>query len=183
MPLPCKPAVVSSKALQDRHWYTFFAWCWQSYRERCPKAIQTYVYKGGKMPLPGKPIVVSSRALQNCIGTLSLLDAGRVTEKAWQKLDKSCSNLWLLGRVRTETNQNKICFGCVLVCFGVSNLYQNNWNKQNCFKTNRNNPKFSKKYQNKLSIKLFRLVFCLFRFNQNMETLCFGIEAKQPKHS
>ncbi len=28
-----------------------------------------------------------------------------------------------------------------------------------------------------LSIKLFRLVFCLFRFNRNIETLCFGIEA------
>jgi|688.fasta_scaffold2729532_1 hypothetical protein len=25
------------------------------------------------------------------------------------------------------------------------------------------------------------MVFCLFRFNQNVETLCFGIEAKQPK--
>ncbi len=64
--------------------------------------------------------------------------------------------------VRTKTNRNKICFGCVsvcfvkpeekkfrfvLVCFGVSNLYWNNWNKQNCFKTNRNNPKFSEKYQ------------------------------------
>ncbi len=28
-------------------------------------------------------------------------------------------------------------------------------------------------------IELFRLVFCLFRFNRNIETLCFGIEAKQ----
>ncbi len=28
-----------------------------------------------------------------------------------------------------------------------------------------------------LPIKLFRLVFCLFRFNRNIETLCFGIEA------
>ncbi len=32
-----------------------------------------------------------------------------------------------------------------------------------------------------LPIKLFQLVFCLFRFNRNIETLCFGIEAKQPK--
>jgi hypothetical protein len=40
-------------------------------------------------------------------------------------------------------------------------------------KTNRNNPKFSKKYQNMLFIKL--LVFCLFRFNRNIESLCFGI--------
>jgi hypothetical protein len=29
-----------------------------------------------------------------------------------------------------------------------------------------------------LPIKLFRSVFCLFRFNRNIETLCFGIEAK-----
>ncbi len=29
------------------------------------------------------------------------------------------------------------------VCFGVSNLYRNNRNKQNCFETNRNNPEFS----------------------------------------
>jgi hypothetical protein len=34
-----------------------------------------------------------------------------------------------------------------------------------------------------LSIKLFRLVFCLFRFNQHIETLCFGIEPKQPKQT
>ena len=32
-----------------------------------------------------------------------------------------------------------------------------------------------------LSIKLLPLVFCLFRFNRNSETLGFGIEAKQPK--
>jgi hypothetical protein len=30
---------------------------------------------------------------------------------------------------------------------------------------------------------LFRLVYCLFRFNRSMETLCFGIEAKQPKQT
>ncbi len=36
--------------------------------------------------------------------------------------------------------------------------------------TNRINPKFSKQYQNMLSIKLFRLVFCLFWFNRNIET-------------
>ena len=34
-----------------------------------------------------------------------------------------------------------------------------------------------------LPIKLFRLVFCLFRFNRNIETLCFGTEAKQPKQT
>ncbi len=34
-----------------------------------------------------------------------------------------------------------------------------------------------------LSIKLFQLVFSLFRFNRNIETLCFGIEPKQPKQT
>ncbi len=92
------------------------------------------------------------------------------------------------------SNQNKLkqdlfwlCFGLfcetkkkISVCFGISNLYRNNWNKQNCFEASRNNPKFSEKYLNMLSIKLFWLVFCLFRFNRNIETLCFGIEPKQP---
>ncbi len=44
-------------------------------------------------------------------------------------------------------------------------------------------PKFSEKYPNILSFKLFRLVFCLFRFYRNIENLCFGIEAKQPKQT
>jgi hypothetical protein len=30
-----------------------------------------------------------------------------------------------------------------------------------------------------LSIKLFQFVFSLFRFNRNIETLCFGLEPKQ----
>jgi hypothetical protein len=34
-----------------------------------------------------------------------------------------------------------------------------------------------------LYIKLFRLVFCLFRLNRNIEILCFGIEVKQPKQT
>jgi hypothetical protein len=33
------------------------------------------------------------------------------------------------------------------------------------------------------SFKLFGLVFCLFRFNRNIETLCFCIKAKQPKQT
>jgi hypothetical protein len=49
--------------------------------------------------------------------------------------------------------------------------------------TNRNNPKFSEKYPNMLSFELFGLVFCLLWFNRNIETLCFGIEAKQPKQT
>jgi hypothetical protein len=42
---------------------------------------------------------------------------------------------------------------------------------------------FLKKYQNMLSIKLFRLLFCLFWFYRNTETLCFGLELKQRKQT
>ncbi len=31
--------------------------------------------------------------------------------------------------------------------------------------------------------KLFGWVSCLFQSNRNIETLCFGIEAKQPKQT
>jgi hypothetical protein len=34
-----------------------------------------------------------------------------------------------------------------------------------------------------LSFKVFGWVICLFRFNRNIETLCFGIEAKQPNQN
>ncbi len=34
-----------------------------------------------------------------------------------------------------------------------------------------------------LSFKLFRLVFCLFRFIQRIKSCCFGKEAKQPKQT
>ncbi len=52
--------------------------------------------------------------------------------------------------------------------------YRSKTTETNCFETNRNNPKFSEKYQNMFSIKLFWLVFCLFQFNLNTETRCFG---------
>ncbi len=93
-------------------------------------------------------------------------------------------NIHQKNSVRTETKTNKICFCCVSVCF-VKPKTKNSglfW----CFETNetnRKNPKFSEKYQYLLSIKLFRLVFCLFRFNWNIETLCFGIKPKQPKQT
>jgi len=75
--------------------------------------------------------------------------------------------------------------------------YRSETTETNCLETNQNKPKqngtslnFLKKYKNILQIKLFRLVyclfrlvFCLFRFNGNIETLCLGIEAKQPKQT
>ncbi len=51
-------------------------------------------------------------------------------------------------------------FWFVSFFFGVSNLYRNNRNKQNCFVTNQNYPKFFEKYPNILSFKLFGWVFC-----------------------
>ncbi len=103
--------------------------------------------------------------------------------------------------VGTETNRNKICFGFVSVCFvkpktkkfslfqfvSVFRTYikttETNRTVSKQTKTNQNNPKFWEKYKKMLSIKLIRLVFCLFWFNQNIETLCFGIEPKQPKQT
>jgi hypothetical protein len=73
-----------------------------------------------------------------------------------------------------DSNRNKICFCCFM-------KPKTNRTVSKQTETNRHNPKSSEKYQNMLSINLFRLVFCLFRFNRNIETLCFGIEAKQPK--
>ncbi len=55
------------------------------------------------------------------------------------------------GSNRNKPKQDlfRVCFGLFRetqknfsVCFGVSNLYRNNRNKQNCFETNRNNPEF-----------------------------------------
>jgi hypothetical protein len=108
---------------------------------------------------------------------------GSNRNKPKQDLFRLCFGLFC------ETKNKKfrlvlVCFGLfqfVSVCFGVSNLYRNNQNKQNCFKTNRNNPKSSENYQNMLSIKLFRLFFCLFRFNRQNSLFCFGIDVRQPK--
>ncbi len=72
------------------------------------------------------------------------------------------------------------CFEPITKQLKQTNLFRN---KPKQTESNRNNPKFSEKYQNVLSFKLFRLVFCLFRFNRNIETLCFGIEPKQPKQT
>jgi hypothetical protein len=95
--------------------------------------------------------------------------------------------------LRTETNRNKICFGCVSVCFvkpktkyfglfrfvSVFRTYiETTETNKTVSKQTETNPKFSEKYHN-----MFRLVFCLFGFNRNIETLCFGIETKQPKQT
>ncbi len=80
-----------------------------------------------------------------------------------------------------ETKNKRFWFVLVFRTYIETTEANRNVSKQT--KTNRNNPKFSKKFQNMLFIKLFRLVFCLFRFNRNIESLCFGIEPKQPKQT
>jgi hypothetical protein len=87
--------------------------------------------------------------------------------------------------VRTKTRSDSVVFQFVSwnqkekisVCFGVSNLYRNNWNKQNRFETT---LKFMK------NTKICSLSNC-FGWSSvcfgSIETskLCFGIEAKQPE--
>jgi hypothetical protein len=121
-------------------------------------------------------------------------------------------NNQILFSVRTETNWNSICFVCFSVCFtkpknifsvcfGVSDRYRNNQNKQNFLKTNRKN--FQKKFggpphckffifcsnRNKPKLNLFRLFFgLLFRKTPKFFfPVCFGLfwcyrpVSKQPK--
>ncbi len=104
--------------------------------------------------------------------------------------------------IRTETSRNKICFGCVSVCFvkpktknfGLFLMFwtyiattETNRAVVKQTETNQNNPKFSEKYQNMLFIKfltvsvgpLFVLVQSkhrnfLFRYRtETTETNCF----------
>ncbi len=90
------------------------------------------------------------------------------------------------------SNLNKpICFSCVSVCFvkpktkdfGLFRCFKPLFKQlkqtglfRNKLKQTETHPKFPEKYQNMLSIKLCRSVFCLFLFNRNMESLYFGIE-------
>jgi hypothetical protein len=60
---------------------------------------------------------------------------------------------------------------------------ETNETNQNKAKNPRKTLNFLKKYPNMLHIKLFPLVFSLFRFNRNIENFSFGIEAKQPKQT
>ncbi len=74
--------------------------------------------------------------------------------------------------------KHSVCFGLFL-CFEPI-LKQRK--QTELFETNQNNPKFSEKYQNMFSIKMFWWS-SVFRLNRNIETLCFSIEVKQPKQT
>ncbi len=110
--------------------------------------------------------------------------------------------------VRPETNRNKICFGCVSVCFvkpittnfGLFRCFEpisKQLKKTELFRNKPKQPKkFSEKYQNMLSIKLFWLVGLLFvsvqsnhrnslfRYrSETTETNCFETNTNNPKFS
>ncbi len=83
--------------------------------------------------------------------------------------------------VRTETNRNSICFGWFSVsfakpkkffsvCFGVSDRYRNNQNKQNFLETNRKN--LQKMFSIRGSSK--PLFFFSVRTKTNRNSICFG---------
>ncbi len=105
--------------------------------------------------------------LDDGFSTLSLLPSSCTVIPEKRELPElGCPRNKIFGSNRNKPKQDlfRLCFGLfretknkkirfVSVCFGVSNLYRNNWNIQNCFERNRNNPKFSEKYQNMLSIK------------------------------
>ncbi len=73
--------------------------------------------------------------------------------RSYQTVRSRVSSKWTKKNFGSNRNKPKrdlfrVCFGLFRetnkekfsVCFGVSNLYRNNRNKQNCFETNRNNP-------------------------------------------
>ncbi len=94
-----------------------------------------------------------------------------------------------------DSNRNKPKQDLFRLCFGLFREIKNqNFGLFQCFEPISKQPKQTELFQNKPkqpyifwkipnlpSIKLFQLVFCLFQFNRNIETLCFGIEAKQLK--
>jgi hypothetical protein len=80
---------------------------------------------------------------------------------------------------QTETKNKKFLFVSVFRTYIETSETNRTILKQT--EINQNNPKFSEKYQNMLSIPTVLVGLCLFQFNRNIKTLCFGIEAKQPK--
>ncbi len=98
------------------------------------------------------------------------LPASRVSSKQTKK--------FLFEPKQTQTRSVSVVFWFVswnrkkIFWFVSVFLSWNIWNKQNCFETNQNNPKFSEKYPNILSVKLFRLVFCLFGSIEETSKFC-----------
>ncbi len=89
--------------------------------------------------------------------------------------------------VRTETNQNSICFGCFSVCFFTKpQIFFFRFVSVCCDVTDRQTELMVwgiKKIDILTNLLLFRLVFCLFRLFRNTETPCFDIKAKPPKQT
>ncbi len=122
------------------------------------------------------PLFISSERCSNffslpCLGC----PRNKQTKISFQTVTRSVLVVFLF--VSWNQKQN------ILVCFSFFEPISKQPKQKDYFETNRNSPKFSEKYPNMLSFKLFGLIFCLFRFNWNIENLCFGIEAKQQKQT
>jgi hypothetical protein len=98
----------------------------------------------------------------------------------------------------SNRNRNKMCFAFVSVCFvkpktknfslfrfvSVFRTYMEiTETNRTVSQQTETNPKCYENNPNILSFKLFGWVLCLFRFSRNIKTLCFDIEAKQPKQT
>ncbi len=96
--------------------------------------------------------------------------------------------------VRTETNRNKICFAFVSVCFvkpktksfGLFRFFESVSKQPKQTELFHNKPKQTGTTLNFLkNTQIYSLLNCLGGSSVcfgSIETLCFGIEAKQPKH-
>jgi hypothetical protein len=131
------------------------------------------------MPVHPLSLYLTSRTKLDC--TLQL---GAQIHSTYFSSTPICA-LWV-GCPRNKNfgwNRNKICFGCVSVCFVKTKTKKLGlfW----YFEPLSKQPKQRGLFRNKpkLSFKLFGLVLCWFRFTQNIETLCFSIEAKQPNQT
>ncbi len=97
--------------------------------------------------------------------------------------------------VRTETNQNKIRIGFVSVCFMKPKT--KNFGLFRCFEPISKQPKQTELFHNKpkqtettlnflKNTQIYSLLNCLGGSSvcfDSIETLCFGIEVKQPKQT
>jgi hypothetical protein len=74
------------------------------------------------------------------------------------------------------------CFGSIkTLCFGIeAKQLKQTVSKQT--ETNRKNPKFSEK-QYQYIVQTVSVGLLFVSVNQNIETLCFSIEMKQPKQT
>ncbi len=128
---------------------------------------------------------------QRCMGTR--VSSQQTNKNFGSNRNKPKKDLfWLcFGLFRETKNQN---FWFVSVFFGVSNQYRNNRNKQNCFKTNRNNLKLLKNTKicslsncfgwSSVCFDSIETLTSLFWYRtEKIETNCFETNQNNPKQT